>query len=143
VATIELGREMGSGSKRTDSNHEFLAGIFTVAAQAGVFTLMAKEQKSRRAPRLRVDVKSSAVAPIVPEPNSATSIEPARKCSTAPGATQRLLWYFEDRGGFWRVGQLVDSQTAKRGRQKGRTLLEIQGALNRRVTRYSDEVKWE
>jgi hypothetical protein len=109
-----------------------------VAAPATVFTVMTIERKSRRAPRLRVDVKSSVVAPIVSEP-----IEPARTCTTVPGATRRLLWYFESRGGFWRVGLLIASRTPTRGRQKGRTLLEIQGALNRRVTRYSDEVKWE
>jgi hypothetical protein len=86
--------------------------------------------------------KSPAVAPIVSGPTLATSIEPARKSTTVPDATRRLLWYFEGRGGFWRVGQLIGSRTATRGRQKGRTLLEIQGALNRRVSCYIEEIKW-
>jgi hypothetical protein len=104
---------------------------------------MRTNRKQIRSPRFLVVDKSPAVAPIVSEPTLATSSEPARECSTAPGATQRLLWYFEDRGGFWRVGHLIASKTAKRGKQKGRTLLEIQGALNQRVSRYIEEVKWE
>jgi hypothetical protein len=132
---------MASGSQETDSTNFLLE--YPLWGFGGVFTLMQLKRKSRPAPRLRVNVKSPAVAPIVSEPTLTTFIEPARECSTAPGATQRLLWYFEDRRGFWRVGQLIASQMIKRGQQKGRTLLEIQGALNRRLTRYSDEVKWE
>jgi hypothetical protein len=48
--------------KGQKSNHDFLAGIFTVAALAAVFTLMQLKRKHPRAPRMLVDRRSSALA---------------------------------------------------------------------------------
>jgi hypothetical protein len=129
--------------KRQPRIRFFFAGIAGAVGLASVFTSMKLKRKHPRVPRSLGSGKPPALAPRVSHTNSTTSIEHARECTTAPDATRRVLWYFEDRGGFWRVGQLIASQMVKRGQQKGRTLLEIQCALNRRLTRYSDEVKWE
>jgi hypothetical protein len=59
-----------------------------------------------------------------------------------PEATQRLLYYFDDRGGFWRLGRLMSSHTVTRGRHKSAVILTIATVLNRQVTRNIDEIKW-
>jgi hypothetical protein len=54
---------------------------------------------------------------------------------------QPLVRYFDDRGGFFRVGRVTDSHAATRGRHKGRIIITILTELNQRVTRNGDEVE--
>ena len=56
-------------------------------------------------------------------------------------ATKHLVRYFDNRGGFWRIGRLISSHAVTRGRHKGRVTLTIATALNQRLTRNTDEVE--
>jgi hypothetical protein len=56
-------------------------------------------------------------------------------------APQCLVRYFDERGGFYRVGRLLSSHTVTRGRRKGQIVLTIISALNHLLTRSKDEVE--
>jgi hypothetical protein len=120
----------------------FFARLFPVAALLTVFLFMQLAKRSFRTPRSPIDRESSAVAVIAPNTNLTTSNKVARACTPALNAPQSLVKYFDERGGFWRVGRLLSSRKVNRGRQKGQTILTIDSALHRMVTRNADEVEW-
>jgi hypothetical protein len=103
---------------------------------------MKKLRKHPRAPRLPADRRSSALSISLANPDLTTPLKPTPEDATTLKATQRLVHYFDDRGGFWRLGRLMCSHTVTRGRHKGQVILTIATVHNRQVTRNGDEVKW-
>ena len=129
-----------------------------MAARASVFTTMAIKRKHSRTPRLLADRRSSAsiqndfvqVTAKITRPSFegmedpqkvSETIDPQDPLPAAIEASRHLVRYFDDRGGFWRVGRLIDSHTVTRGRHKGRVILTIESALHQRLTRNIDEVE--
>jgi hypothetical protein len=113
-----------------------------VEPPASVLPLMHVAQKTPRAPRLPAGRESSALAVSISNPNLAGALVATPEDAPTLEAAQRLVQYFDDRGGFWRVGHLIASRTVTHGRHKGQVILTIATVLNRRVTRNGDEVKW-
>ncbi len=69
------------------------------------------------------------------------TIDPQDPLPAAIEAHRDLVRYFDERGGFWRIGRLIDSRTVTRGRHKGRVILTIESALHQRLIRNSDEIE--
>jgi hypothetical protein len=75
--------------------------------------------------------------PPSPQSNSLkVSTLPANQCRT-------LVKYFDDRGGYYRIGTVVESHTATHGQKKGQVTLTIETALHQRVRRNQNEVVFD